>query len=54
MRNNSLTTIYIFTYHICRSRLYEFILILTQIYLQSEIFWTNDKSCILYEKAIGS
>ena len=36
--NNSLTTINIFTYHICMSRLYEFILILTQSYLQSEIF----------------
>ena len=38
MRNNSLTFIHIFTYHICMSRLYEFILILTRFYLQSEIF----------------
>ena len=35
-------------------RLYEFILILTQSYLQSEICWTNDKSCFLYKQAIGS
>lgn len=38
MRKNSLTTINIFTYHVCMSHLNEFILVLTQSYLQSEIF----------------
>ena len=54
MRNNGLTFIHIFTYHICMSRLYELILILTRFYLQSEIFWTHHESCILIKKVAKS